>query len=227
MIDPAAAKSMADAVKATAETAGKALEQTAGYMKMLESPFGHFIGCYDDKLQFRRWKNQILLLEQAQDFLLKRGMQRLTREIPLKFGVRLLESASLEEDDELRKTWARLLVNAGDSSTEMDIHSAYVEVLSGMSAFDVKNLSMMAKVSLEAPKMEYLPVVETGNLPFSAKLQGEKSNESASVSDELGVSLANLARLGCASPASGWGGMAIFKLMTVTYLGRGLYRACS
>jgi Abortive infection alpha len=227
MIDPGTVKSMADAAKATAETAGKALEQTAGYMKALESPFRHFVGFYDDKLQFRRWKNQILLLEQAGAILREKGMQKLTREIPLKFGVRLLESASLEEDDELRNKWARLLVNAGDSSTAMDIHIAYVEVLSGMSAFDVKNLATMAKVSLEAPKMEYLPVVETGNLPFSAKLQDEQSNESAAVSEEVGVSLANLARLGCVSPASGWGGIAIFKLMTVTYLGRSLYRACA
>ena len=56
----------ADATKAVAETAGKALDQTAGFMKALESPFKHLLGIYDDKIQQRRWKNQILLIEDAQ-----------------------------------------------------------------------------------------------------------------------------------------------------------------
>jgi hypothetical protein len=43
---------------------------------------------------------------------------------------------------------------------------------------------------------------------------------------QLGISLANVNRLGCASPSYGFGGMPIFNLMTLTQLGLALYRAC-
>ncbi len=157
----------------------------------------------------------------------EKGMSRLSREIPLKFGVRLIDSASLEEDEDLRETWARLLVNAGDSSTEIDLRTAYIEILAGMSAFDVKNLSEMAKASLSASEKDYLSVIETWNLPHSAKVHDGHSRKYDPIPKELGISLANLSRLGCAAPAYGFDGVAIFPLMTVTHLGRALYLACS
>lgn len=73
----------------------------------------------------------------------------------------------------------------------------------------------------------YLPIIETWNLPHSVTVHDEHSKGAGSVSNELGISLANLGRLGCLSPGMGWGGVALFNLMTVTHLGRSLYLACS
>ena len=47
------------------------------------------------------------------------------------------------------------------------------------------------------------------------------------VSTDLAISLANLARLGCAMPGGGLDGSVLFSIMTVTQLGIGLYKACS
>jgi hypothetical protein len=96
-----------------------------------------------------------------------------------------------------------------------------------MSAFDVKNLSVIARASLDAPEKGYLPVIETWNLPHSARVHEEASRETGVVSKELGISLGNLNRLGCAVPAYGFGGMPLFQLMALTHLGRALYLACS
>lgn len=109
----------------------------------------------------------------------------------------------------------------------MELRVAFVTILAGMSAFDVKNLSVMARESLATPDKGYLPLIETWNLPGAARVHQEDSHETGVVSEQLGVSLANLSQLGCAAPAYGAGGLAIYPLMTVTYLGRALYLACS
>ena len=69
----------------------------------------------------------------------------------MNFAIPLLTSGMLEEDDELQEAWATLLVNAGDAATEMELRTAYVEILKGMSGFDVKNLSRLAEATLDAP----------------------------------------------------------------------------
>jgi hypothetical protein len=78
-----------------------------------------------------------------------RGLPAPNREVPLKFAVPLLTSAILEEDDELQAAWARLLVNAGDAATEMELRTAYIEILRGMSGYDVRNLSKLAEIALD------------------------------------------------------------------------------
>jgi hypothetical protein len=154
-----------------------------------------------------------------------RGLAQPTRELPLNFAVPLLTAAVLEEDDNLQETWARLLVNAGDAASEMELRTAYVEILRGMSAFDVKNLSLMAQASLANPDNP-LRAVETWRLPCSAQLRDLHARDVGKVSREVGISLANLSRLGCAIPGSGFDAAVIFGLMTVTDLGLALYKAC-
>ena len=212
----------ADATKAVAETVGKALDQTAGFMKALESPFRHLLGIYDDRIQHRRWKNQILLIEDAQEFMKERGLAKLTREIPLKFGVPLVENATLEDDEDLRKIWARLLVNAGDASTPMEPRPAYVKILSSMSSMDVKLLAQLVEASLAGPP-GFRRAIDVGKM-----LNGEAGGATgADLPPDVGVSLANLASLGCAMPGGGFDAAVIFGYMTVTELGIALYKACS
>jgi hypothetical protein len=61
-----------------------------------------------------------------------RGLAAPTRPLPPNFVLPLLTAAVVEEDDELQDTWARLLANAGDAATEMELRTAYVEILKGM-----------------------------------------------------------------------------------------------
>lgn len=218
---------IAEATKAVAETSGKALDIVIGLGRIVKQPADELAGILCDRLKFVRWKGQVALFEKSQKIMTERGISKATRELPLNFAIPLLTHAFLEEEDDLQEAWARLLVNAGDASTEMELRVAYVSILNGMSAFDIKNLSMMAKASLDAPEKGYLPIVETWNLPGSARVHEETSRDTGNVSKALGISLGNLNRLGCAAPAYGFGGMAIFQLMTVTHLGRALYRACS
>lgn len=217
---------IAEATKAVAETSGKALDILMGLGQIVKPPADELAGILCDRLKFVRWKGQVALFEKSRKIMEERGLTRATRELPLNFAIPLLTHAFLEEDDDLQDAWARLLVNAGDASTEIELRVAYVSILNGMSAFDIKNLSVIAKASLEVPEKGYLPIIETWNLPSFARVHEETSRDTGTVSKDLGISL-GLNRLGCAAPAYGFGGMAIFQLMSVTHLGRALYLACS
>jgi hypothetical protein len=155
-----------------------------------------------------------------------RGLDGPSRELPLKFAVPLLTAAVLEEDDELQEIWARLLVNAGNKATEMELRTAYVEILKGMSAFDVKNLARLAKATLAVPPGKSRAVL-TIDLPESTEPFAGHFTREPVISRELGISLANLSRLGCAMPAGGMDGAVLYTIMTVTDLGLALYQACS
>ncbi|MGA8596533.1 MAG: Abi-alpha family protein [Bryobacteraceae bacterium] len=226
-MDPETFGKTAEATKAVAETGGKAIDAVVSFARIIAGPVNELVAIVEDRIKFARWEGQLALADKAEAIMKRRGLVQPTRELPLNFAVPLLTKAMLEEDDELQETWARLLVNAGDAATEMELRVAYVEILTGMSAFDVKNLSELAKASLAAPDKGYLPVIEAWNLPGSAMYHDEGSRETGKVSEELGISLGNLMRLGCVIPAMGFGGIPVMGLMTVTHLGRALYRACS
>jgi hypothetical protein len=227
VMDDGTIRTGAEATKAVAETSGKAIDLARSFGRIVKGPVSELVGILEDRIRYARWERQIALTEKAEAIMRQRKLPAPTRNLPLNFAVPLLTHAILEEDDELQEIWARLLVNAGNASTEMELRVAYVSILDGMSAFDVKNLSAMTRASLDAPERSYLPVIETWNLPDSAKVHEENSPDRGVVSEKLGVSLGNLSRLGCVAPVHAFGGMAIFDLVTVTHLGRALYLACS
>jgi hypothetical protein len=225
-VDHATVGKVADATKAVAETGGKIIDAGISLGRLVKGPVDRVVGMLNDQLDFIRARAQLRLEDKAEAVMRERGLSLPTRELPFNFAFPLLAAAIPEEDEVLQETWARLLVNAGDASTEMELRTAYIEILKGMSAYDVKNLSEMARATLAAPPGTHRAIA-TGFLPKSAKpFPGHFSNE-PEVSRELGISLANLARLACAMPAGGMDGSVLFSIMTVTDLGLALYEACS
>jgi hypothetical protein len=199
MVNEETVRKVADATKAVAETAGKAIDVGVSVGRIVKGPIETIVGMVNDQLRFVRDKNSWAIEDKTIEFMKARGMCGPTRELPLKFAVPLLTHAFLEEDEDLQETWARLLVNAGDASTDMELRTAYVDILAGMSAFDVRNLSLMAEVTLESKLRPFHPV-QTWLLPNSATVDLPGEREMGEVSSEVGISLANLSRLGCAMP---------------------------
>ena len=217
---------IAKATEAVSETGAKLIEATTSLGRIVKGPIVEMVGILEDRVKFARWERQIALIDKAEKIMTARGMKKPTRELPLNFAVPLLTAAVLEEDDDLQDIWAKLLVNAGDASTEMELRTAFVEILRGMSAFDVRNLSKLAEATIAAPsdKPKY---VSTMKLPHSSEhfpgsLQGDPN-----ISRDVSISLANLMRLGCIVLPSGFGGGVIFFQVLVTDLGLALYHACS
>ena len=219
---------VADATKAVAETSDRALKIAGSFGSYFDGPLHTIAKMMDRELQFIATKRGLRLSDKWSALLAARGQAMPTRHIPPNFVVPLLTTAVLEEDDGLQDTWARMLVNAGDASTKMELRTAYVEILRGMSAFDVRNLSVMAEATLDFRGKVTIPILETWNLPNSAKGLDEAAGAGEPLSEAVGISINNLNRLGCiASASSTFGGRPIFAFATVTSLGLALHKACS
>jgi Abortive infection alpha len=217
---------MADATGEVAKTADTALQLAGKFGSLFRGPLETAARMMDNEIKFIAAKRGLALSDKWEKLMNARGLSTPTRTLPINFVVPLLSAAVLEEDDELQETWARLLVNAGDAARKMELRTAYVQILQGMSGFDVKNLAVLCRATL-ALKPDQPRGVLTPYLPeFSQAYPGYLTNEPA-ISPELGISLANLSRLGCAMPAGGADGAVLYAVMSVTDLGLGLYAACS
>jgi hypothetical protein len=217
---------VADATKAVAEAGGKATEAASGFGRIIKGPVEDLIGILHDRIKFSRAERLLALQDKAEAIMRQRRQGAPTRDLPMNFAIPLLTHAMLEDDEYLQETWARMLVNAGDAATPMELRTAYVEILSGMSAFDVKILAAMVEATSTIPPGQPRAVL-TPNLPYTTKPFPGHFTTEPDLSHELGVSLANLSRLGCAMPGGGMDGSVLFDVMTVTDLGIALYKACS
>jgi len=113
----------------TAEIASRFLEKLVG-------PSAEEIGLIlQDKVRLWRVKNQISILNKAQEFCVKNKIN--PNHIPIKTLVPLLEYGSLEDDLKIQEKWASLLAHASDSTTENNIIASYAQMLSQLSSREV------------------------------------------------------------------------------------------
>lgn len=114
-----------------------------------------------DKINFWRFKNQVKMLNKAQQFCLKNNIK--PKNIPLKLISPMLEYSALEEDEKLQDKWAILLSNMVDSEQNIENH-VFPYILSQISIneydiletvyFDTIKSRKEAKIELEKFKSE-------------------------------------------------------------------------
>ena len=208
MIDQDTAGRFADATREVAKTADTALKLTGKFGSYFDGALSTAGKMLDNELRFIGAKRGARLSERWNEFMDARSLPAPTRHIPPNLLLPLLTAAVLEEDDELQDTWARLLVNAGDAATPIELRTAYADILKGMSAFDVKNLAALAELSSRLNDSGFAKPIPTDSLPGGGDNNGQITETPAPISDHLGISLNNLTRLGCIIPASGWGVLA-------------------
>jgi hypothetical protein len=117
-----------------------------------------------------------------------------------------------------------MLANAADAGSETEWRTAFVGMLGEMARFDVLLLSRLEEAT---PKAEIWAILETQRLPDSASVRDEYAKVISVPRHDVEVSLGNLARLGCLSPASAIGGGVNFGLVRLTQLGISFIKACS
>jgi hypothetical protein len=227
-VDPDTLGRVADATGEIAKTADTALKLAGRFGSSFKGALDTAGNIIENEIKFIAARRALRLSDKWDKLMDARGLATPTRALPPNFVLPLLTTAVLEENDELQDAWARLLVNAGDAATDMELRTAYIEILRGMSAFDVKNLAVMAEASLAFRGKVAVPILETWNLPNFAIALDEASGAGEPLSEPLEISINNLGRLGCISSASSTlGGRPIFAFATVTSLGIALYKACS
>lgn len=103
-----------------AEIVGKPLVDGAGIL-------------YSDAVKAKRIANTLKLEEKYK--LVKAGE---TQPTSLSFGYKLLEKASLEEDDDILTKWANLLSNATDKNYDNSMRKIFIDILDSLEPIDVK-----------------------------------------------------------------------------------------
>jgi hypothetical protein len=222
-------KESARAAQEIAKTTGKVIDAVQKFgefvAKLIKGPLEQGIGVVEDKLKYMRWERQIRLMKRADDFMNEIGLEAPTRALPLKFAIPLLQAASLEEDNNLQDLWARLLVNAVDAKSGIDLKREYIDILERLSPLEVQILDKIYSLPYEETRHRGLLTKDLPDrvdlVPYDPKLEHELPNS------EVQLALANIARLGCISVSTSWEGGELFSVVHPTLLGKTFVKACS
>lgn len=148
-----------------------------------------------------------------------------SRAIPLKLAIPLFSAASLEDDDYLQDLWATLLVNSTITETEIELRRAYIDILERISPLEAKILKVVYAFKPEEIQNR---AVLTYDLPKSAPIEkDQEGDEHEPPQYEIVMALSNLARLGCISLPTTWGGGEVYTTIYPTIMGWSLVEACT
>jgi len=181
-------------------------------------------GIVGDWLTYVRWERQQRLMDRANEFMRERGVTVPSRAAPLKIAIPIMREGSLEEDDELQDIWARLLVNAADANSGIEVKHMFLSILKDCNSKDVRVLDKLYSFSEEEARAG----IWTTPLPDNVILGTERpTGVEEFPSSDVKLSLANLTRLCLIASSMAWGGGLIFKQVYQTDLGREFVSACS
>lgn len=215
------------AIQEVAKTTGKAIDaarEAGGFIaKFIAGSLEQGMGIFEDRLKYMRWERQLRLMRRAQEFLALLGLQAPTRPVPMKLVIPILQGASLEEDDSLQDRWAALLVNAANASFSSEVRRSYISILEELTPFDARILDILYSLPFEQSQHDG---IATFDLPNSAKVLDGKEKWIKPLTEEVVISLSNLARLGCLRPGMTWGGGESFGKVNPTVAGKAFVEAC-
>ena len=228
---------MSDESKALTELgkAGQELAKTASKGIDVVQKFGEFVARYasgpfeqvssmaTDSLRYYRLERLLRFEKKINDLMKETGEVSPTKTIPLKMALKLLQSASIEDNDYLQDMWATLLVNSSISRYDIDLHPVYIEILNSVTPLEAAILDKIYYLPLD--KHRHHSIV-TGQLPKEVFFREDGQEEVILPSEEVSLALANLTRLGCLSRSTTWGGTESLTTVNPTVIGRNLVKAC-
>lgn len=130
-------------IDVTSSAVEKGLDIVKGFLdKIIGPPAEELGGILQDRVKLWRVKNQINILQKAEEHISKKGIT--TKKIAMKIFVPLLEDASLEEETTLQDKWVALLVNYVDLSQKLK-NAIFPYILSQLSSNEVKALDQLIK----------------------------------------------------------------------------------
>ncbi len=222
-----AAQEIAKAAQEVAKTTGQGIETVnkAGSFvaRLVQPPLEEISGFITDKLKHAREVQLLKFERRLNEKSAQLGLPEPTRAVPLKITVPIMQEACMEEDGELQDRWANLLVNAANADSGIEVQSSYVHILRQLSALDVKNLDAIYSWPFDLTKTVG---VLTHDLPAGSSVTGPTDGQ-GSPSDEVVVSLNNLARLRCIRLQATFGGEDLLNRAFPTKFGKAFIEACT
>ncbi len=113
--------------------------------RVIGAPIEEGVGLlFADALKEKRLRNAIRLKNETNRVLIENQ-----RAIPLSFGYKLLDKATLEEDDVLIVRWATLLANSIDADYEGEIRKIFIDILDSLEPIDAITLEKISESKSE------------------------------------------------------------------------------
>lgn len=123
----------------TEKTIGKAIDKAAEFLDKIVGPaLSDIGGILSDEIRFFRLKNQIRIVQKAEIFFKRKGIE--PNAVPLKILAPLLEKGSLEEDETIQDKWAALLIFAASPATSNVFSSVFIEMLNQLTPLEINIL---------------------------------------------------------------------------------------
>lgn len=161
-------------------------------VNQIAGPFASEIGgILGDKVRVLRYRLALRLFEKVRSFSLAAGIP--LRSVRIKSLLPILESARIEEDEDLHSRWAALLANAAMERTPEMLVPIYVDILRNLSALDAQFLDRVHTcIQSERTDEQHLEDITMGhNVEDFLRLAGSEE-----IPEQNNFSLANLQRLG-------------------------------
>ena len=169
--------------------------------QVIGEPIANSVGIITDKLKHYRLRNAFDLQEKTLQRLQRKGVNpEEYRILATKFVIPLIENATLEDDDELRTLWSKLLANALDPNFSSDISTVHVSFLKEMMPLDIKILHTLYN-EIHQHSLED----KRGDVRFEKDKIAKLFNTDIDT-NIIEISLLNLMRLGCIK-----GGNVVFE----------------
>ena len=132
-------------------------KNTANWIyRVIGAPIEDGVGLlFADVLKEKRYKNIIRLQAETEKFKIQN-----IKEIPLSFAYKLLDKASLEENEEMIKSWAELLANSMDNDFKGKIRKIYIDILDSLEPIDAKVLKFIASKKESIDPTDFYPKEE-------------------------------------------------------------------
>ncbi|MBN1467211.1 MAG: DUF4393 domain-containing protein [Fusobacteriaceae bacterium] len=130
-------------------------------VKILGEPAKEVSNLVTDQLKFIRFKNQGRIILRAEKFY--KDNQIKPKEIPLTSFFPLIESASLEENENIQNIWSNLLINACNPNNN-NFLNGYIDILKQLLPDEIFILDTFYKFLLNKVKKEIPNIIENSHV---------------------------------------------------------------
>lgn len=229
---------VAKATQEVAKTTGIGLDTAqkigSSISKLLGGTIEQSIGIYEDKIRYRRVEKLLSYMKKIEQQISELGLEsHQTRHIEMKFGIPLLEAASLEDESRLQDLWVNLTVNSINKESGFSLERAYIAVLEQMTVLEAKILITIYSHNYEQGELHNIETDMLPNrvMPHVYSLEEEVNilndrKEPAEPNTKIKLALSNLARLQCIKLSNSLGA-EVFNVVHPTLFGKKLYIAVS
>ncbi len=112
--------------------------------RVLGAPIEAMGGIVSDQIQFWRAQNIERLRDKWLAMRIERGVSpEAIKSLPFNIGVRLIEAASQEDNDEVQALWAELLDKATDPNNSVNVRRVHIDILRSISVAEVAILRFL------------------------------------------------------------------------------------